>query len=123
MSDTDKIDLSLESFTSLIEKNTSESMAEIQWRISPAIALVILVILSIPLSKSSPRQGQFGGLVIGVLVYMIYVNFLGAARVWLEQGIIPEVYGLWWVHLMALLVSVIMLLNSYRVFQRVLFKN
>ena len=123
VSSVDKIDLSLENFTSLIEKKTSESMAEIQWRISPAIALVILVILSIPLGKSSPRQGQFGGLVIGVLVYMIYVNFLGAARVWLEQGIIPEVYGLWWVHLIALLVSVIMLLNSYRVFQRVLFKN
>ena len=123
VSSVDKIDLSLENFTSLIEKKTSESVAEIQWRISPAIALVILVILSIPLGKSSPRQGQFGGLVIGVLVYMIYVNFLGAARVWLEQGIIPEVYGLWWVHLIALLVSVIMLLNSYRVFQRVLFKN
>jgi lipopolysaccharide export system permease protein len=123
VSNLDKIDLSLESFTNLIEKNTSESMAEIQWRISPAIALVILVILSIPLSKSSPRQGRFGGLVIGILVYMIYVNCLGAAKVWFEQGIIPEVYGLWWVHLIALLVSVIMLLSSYRVFQRVLFKN
>ena len=122
-SNTDKIDLSLESFTSLIEKNTSESLAEIQWRISPAIALVILVILSIPLSKSSPRQGRFGGLVIGILIYMIYVNCLGAAKVWFEQGIIPEVYGLWWGHLIALLASVIMLLSSNRVFQRLLFKN
>jgi lipopolysaccharide export system permease protein len=123
VSNVDTIDLSLESFTSLMEKNTLESMAEIQWRISPAIALIILVILSIPLSESSPRQGRFGGLIIGVLVYMIYANCLGAAKVWFEQGIIPEVYGLWWVHLIALLVSVIMLLSSYRVFQRFLFKN
>jgi lipopolysaccharide export LptBFGC system permease protein LptF len=54
---------------------------------------------------------------------MIYVNCLGAAKVWFEQGIIPEVFGLWWVHLIALLASVIMLLSSNRVFQRLLFKN
>jgi lipopolysaccharide export LptBFGC system permease protein LptF len=62
VSNTDKIDLSLESFTSLIEKNTSESLAEIQWRISPAIALVILVILSIPLSQKLPKAGAIWGI-------------------------------------------------------------
>jgi hypothetical protein len=50
---------------------------------------------------------------------MIYVNCLGAARVWLEQGVTPEIYGLWWIHLTAFMVGIVMLLINYRVFERV----
>ena len=62
------------------------------------IALIILVLLAVPLSKSSPREGQYGGLVIGVLIYLVYVNLLGAAKVWFEQGDSPMQLGIWWVH-------------------------
>ena len=114
-----KIDLSSEPFRTLFEKNSLEAKAEVQWRISPAIALIILVFMAIPLSKSSPRDSRYTGLILGILIYMIYVNCLGAARVWLEQGVTPEIYGLWWIHLTALMVGIVMLLINYRVFERV----
>jgi len=115
-----KIDLSSEQLSSLIQKNSLEAMAEVQWRISPAIALIILVFLAIPLSKSSPRDSRYTGLILGILIYMIYANCLGAARVWFEQGVTPEIYGLWWVHVIALLLGIFMLLINYRFFQRIL---
>ena len=86
------------SFMQLIFNDSVLSRSELQWRISPAIALIILVLLAVPLSKSSPREGQYGGLVIGVLIYLVYVNLLGAAKVWFEQGDSPIELGIWWVH-------------------------
>ena len=86
------------SFNELILNDSILSKSELQWRLSPPIALIILVLLAVPLSKSSPREGQYGGLVIGVLIYLVYVNLLGAAKVWFEQGDSPMQLGMWWVH-------------------------
>ena len=115
-----KIDLSSEQLSSLLQKNSLEAIAEIQWRLSPAIALIILVFLAIPLSKSSPRNSRYTGIIFGILIYMIYVNCLGAARVWFEQGATPQIFGLWWVHIAALMFGIFMLLMNYRFFQRVM---
>ena len=110
--------MNLENIDFLYNQNTLQAYAEIQWRFSPSIALIILVLLSIPLSKVSPRQGQYGGIIFGVLIYMIYVNLLGAAKVWFEQGDTPPILGLWWVHLIWLLSASIAILSSYNFFQR-----
>ena len=85
-------------FNELIMDRSVPSRSELQWRVSPPIALIILVLLAVPLSKSSPREGQYGGLIIGVLIYLVYVNILGAAKVWFEQGNSPIELGIWWVH-------------------------
>ena len=85
-------------FNELIMDESVPSRSELQWRVSPPIALIILVLLAVPLSKSSPREGQYGGLIIGVLIYLVYVNMLGAAKVWFEQGNSPIELGIWWVH-------------------------
>jgi len=111
-------DISTENFNFLLNAQDLKSKAELQWRVSPSIALIILVLLSIPLSRSSPRQGQYGGLVLGILIYMIYVNLLGAARVWFEQGDSPEIYGIWWVHAAALVFTFLMILSNYNFFSR-----
>ena len=85
-------------FNELLMDESVLSRSELQWRVSPPIALIILVLLAVPLSKSSPREGQYGGLIIGVLIYLVYVNMLGAAKVWFEQGNSPIELGIWWVH-------------------------
>ena len=110
--------IAIESIDTLLGQSDLESKAEVQWRLSPPIALLILVFLAVPLSKASPRQGQYGGLVLGVLVYLIYVNLLGAARVWFEQGDSPQVIGLWWVHSLGFIFTLLMILNSYNFFSR-----
>jgi len=112
--------ISAESFNTLLDRPDLESKAEVQWRLSPPIALLILVFLAVPLSKASPRQGQYGGLVLGILVYMIYVNLLGAARVWFEQGDSPQVIGLWWVHGLGFIFTLYMILTSYNFFSRLI---
>jgi lipopolysaccharide export system permease protein len=48
-----------------------------------------------------------------VLVFIIYFNLMGTAKAWVEQGAIPPVIGIWWVHLLPVALAVV-LLNSDR---------
>ena len=80
-------------------------VAEFQWRISTILLCIILAILALPLSKTSARQGRYTKLGLALLIYIIYTNLLNASRVWLERGEIPYSIGLWWVHVIMLLIS------------------
>jgi lipopolysaccharide export system permease protein len=72
--------------------------AELQWRISVVCLLPVLTLLGVPLSKVDPRQGRFARLVPAALLYGLYFMLLQVSRDALEDGDIPAVVGLWWVH-------------------------
>ena len=90
--------------------------AELQWRISVPIVLLVLTVLAVPLSRSAPREGRYSRVTVGILVYVIYANLLGAAKVWVEQGAVPPAIGMWWVHGLFLLAAVGLLLHQYGIF-------
>ena len=82
----------------LIRSQGNEELAELHWRIGIPLATLVLSILAVPLSRSQPRQGRYGRLAIGLLVFIIYFNLMSAAKAWVEQGVVPSAVGLWWVH-------------------------
>ena len=86
------------SFGRLWREDGLEHVAELHWRIGIPLATVILAILAVPLSRTQPRAGRYGRIAIGLLVFIIYLNMLSAARAWIEQGVTPPILGLWWVH-------------------------
>lgn len=86
------------SFSRLAQSRELEHIAEMQWRVSIPLATIILAILAVPLSRSQPRSGRYGRLAIGLLVFIIYLNMLSAAKAWIEQATLSPLLGLWWVH-------------------------
>ena len=89
----------------LIGSSDLEQTAELHWRIGIPTATFILALLAVPLSRSQPRQGRYGKIAIGLLVFIIYFNLMSAGKAWLENGTVPAAVGVWWVHgLMALVV-------------------
>ncbi len=82
----------------LLARGDLVSLAELQWRIGVPLSTLILGFLAVPLARSQPREGRYGRLAIGLLVFIIYFNMLSAARSWMEQGITSPALGLWWVH-------------------------
>jgi len=72
--------------------------AELQWRIGVPLSTVLLGFLAVPLSRSRPREGRYGRLAVGLLVFIIYFNLLTAAKAWIEQGTVAPELGMWWVH-------------------------
>jgi len=89
----------------LLEKGNVESIAELQWRLSPAISVVVLGLLAIPLAHSEPREGRGVRVVLGILVYILYGNLLYLCRTWVTEGVLPAWIGMWWVHLLFLTIS------------------
>jgi lipopolysaccharide export system permease protein len=87
---------------------------EVQWRLSPAVAVLVLGLLAIPLGHSAPREGRGGRAVLGVLAYIVYANGLYMCRNWMATGDFPLFPGLWWVHLLILVVAVIWLRRQGR---------
>ncbi|HEX7029399.1 MAG TPA: LPS export ABC transporter permease LptF [Gammaproteobacteria bacterium] len=84
----------------LLGSNDPRDVAELQWRISGPLMLLVLAFMAVPLARTRPREGRYGRIVIGVLVYVLYSNLLGVARLGLERGELPPWLGLWWVHIL-----------------------
>ena len=96
-------------FSRLLESTDPELVAELQWRFSIPVATVLLALLAVPLARSRPREGRYGRIAIGLLVFIIYFNLLSAAKAWTEEGAIDPRVGMWWVHGAVLLLTVILM--------------
>jgi lipopolysaccharide export system permease protein len=101
----------------LIGSSDPEKRAELQWRLAMPLSVLVLLFLSVPLCKSSQRQGHYGRLVMAILLFVVYYNLLGAAKVWVEQGDVPASIGLWWVPGLTVMLALV-LLNSDRLVTR-----
>src|SRR5690606_32255121 len=90
----------------LVGSRDPAERAELQWRLSAPVSLLVLTLLAVALaSRSTPREGRYAKVGIALLLYMTYVNVLSIARVWVERELVPEWIGLWWVHGAAALVA------------------
>lgn len=79
-----------------------QNAAELQWRFSMPMLVILLGLIAIPLSQVQPRRGRYSQLIPGILIYVVYVNLLFIARNWMEQATLPFTMGMWWVHLVML---------------------
>lgn len=86
------------STAALAASGDPKDRAELHWRIAAPLSALILVLLAVPLAHVGPRQGRYGKLVIGVLVYLAYSNVLSLGQAWMAKGTLPPALGLWWVH-------------------------
>lgn len=88
------------SLTQLWNSAEFADRAELQWRVSIPLAALLLALLAVPLSYTSPREGRFGKVAIAILIYIPYANLLVLSRKWIASGSIPSWVGLWPVHIM-----------------------
>lgn len=76
--------------------------AELQWRLSVPIMVLVLTLIAVPLSHIRPRAGKFSHLLVAIGIYMIYANLMFVARDWMVNGTIPIFVGIIWVHMIFL---------------------
>jgi len=111
------------STAALFRSTENEAVAELHWRIGVPLSTLILAILAVPLSRSQPRQGRYGRIAIGLLVFIIYFNLLSAGKAWVEQGNVPPLVGIWWVHALMLSFALLLLAKQNGWIRRLFYRS
>lgn len=107
-------DESLSTWELLRDYANPKYAAELQWRLSVALSALVLAMIAIPFSSVRPRQGRYFMLLPAVITYIFYINLLFLARRWVEQGAVPVILGMWWVHISAILLVLMALFYKQR---------
>lgn len=89
----------------LLNSTDPEHRATLQWRLSLPVMVMVVALLAVPLSHTSPRQGKFLRVLPAILLYVIYLLSLNGARGALEDGEMPPWLGMFWVHLVFLAIA------------------
>jgi len=96
----------------LLRSSAIEDRAELQYRLSVPLSVIAFTLISVPLSRSMPRQGIAGRLVLAMLVYFVFMNLQRAASTWMEDGVTPAWLGIWWVPALMTVLAVLLLLTD-----------
>ncbi|MGQ3890042.1 LPS export ABC transporter permease LptF [Legionella sp. CNM-1927-20] len=87
--------------------------AELQWRFSIPLMVLTLTLVAVPLSRVNPRSGKFAKLLPAIILYIIYANFMFVGRDWMIDGKIPVAIGIWWIHLVVLLIGLALIWRNW----------
>ncbi len=97
---------------SLIGSADIKKQVEFQNRLMFPLAVFVFAIVSIPLSRSLPREGIYGRLILALLFYFLFMNIQAISGKWMEDGITPLWMGRWWIHPFMLLLGSVIGMNS-----------
>ena len=92
--------------------------AELQWRLAVPVATLILAMIALPLSRTTPRSGKYANLALAILLYLVYSNLLSVGKNWIVKERVSEWAGIWWVHLVALILLFVLFNSGRRWFRR-----
>lgn len=96
----------------LIKKDGLIYKAEIHSRLAPVLLCLLLSALAVPLSQTSPRQGSYLRLGVGLLAYIGVTNLITLGKTWITTGQVPSAVGLWWVHGLMLILIIFLLMQQ-----------
>jgi lipopolysaccharide export system permease protein len=80
----------------LMESGKLDEIAELQWRLTAPFSTILLALLGVPLSRTSPRQGKYAKVPLGILVFAVYYNLSAMTKKWVAQGVVGSIPGIWW---------------------------
>ncbi len=100
--------------TRLLEgSRRAEEIAELEWRLTNPLSCILLALLGVPLSRSSPRQSKYTKAPMAIALFAVYFHLGAVVKKWVAQGVLPPVPGVWSVQLV-LVVLLLLLLRPPR---------
>jgi len=79
----------------LASSDSAADIAEFQWRLSTSWSTLLLAMLAVPLSRSTPRQHKHGKLGAAILLYVGYYFLYDSTVTWVRNGGLPAFPGVW----------------------------
>ncbi len=85
----------------LLHSRDRYDKSELQYRFLLPLSVFIFSVAGVVLSRSLPREGTQGRVVISILFYTLYLNLQALSDTWMRKGITPKWFGRWWVLIVA----------------------
>lgn len=79
----------------LWQSQNVEEQAILQWRIATPLAVVIIGLIGLKMSRTGPRQGRFAKIFIALVIYIIFNQLLVVGRDAMANGTWSLNIGLW----------------------------
>lgn len=92
--------------TQLLSDERPAARAQLHERLAPPLLALAFALLTLPLSRSAPRQQRYGRIMLAFLAYMVGTNLMIVGTQWIANGKTPAALGLWWLTLPLLAVAV-----------------
>ncbi len=99
--------------SALLSSSRAEDRAMLQWRLSLPFLVPVVALLALSMCRVNPRQGRYFHLFPAMLMYVVYLGLLIVSRKKLAEGELPEIVGLWSVHIVFFLVSLALLTREH----------
>ena len=95
----DKDDPSLQPTSNLLGDARPAANAQLHARLTPPLLALAFALLTLPLSRSSPRQTRYGRVMLGFLAYLVGISLMFNGTQWLSEDKLHGLAGLWWLTL------------------------
>ncbi|WP_229205622.1 MULTISPECIES: LPS export ABC transporter permease LptF [unclassified Duganella] len=87
----------------LLDDTSNGARAELLWRAASPLTCLVLILLAIPLGFVNPRAGSSANLIIALLIFFSYNNFVKLLEASVRQGKAAFAVSWWPLHVAALL--------------------
>jgi lipopolysaccharide export system permease protein len=101
----------------LARSQAPSDTAELQWRFSTSLSTILLALLGIPLSRTTPRKGKYSKVAVAMLVFAFYYSLSTMVKILVTQGKIPTLPGVWWVQVLLAGLLFLLLLHPSQQFR------
>jgi lipopolysaccharide export system permease protein len=108
---------------SLLQQNSIEAKSTLQWRFSSPMLIIAVTLLGVAMSYTTPRRGRYAMLFPAIVLYLIYLMVLNAARDAVNNQSLSLLPGLWLVHIVFLLLFIFIYLSRMGILERYLNRN
>jgi lipopolysaccharide export system permease protein len=98
----------------LARSEKRKDIAEFQWRLSTPLAAILLALIGVPLSRSSPRHGKYAKIITAVVIFAVYYNLSALTKKWVERGILDANPGIWWIQMLLAGLLLLLILQPFR---------
>ncbi|MGD9842878.1 MAG: LPS export ABC transporter permease LptF [Steroidobacteraceae bacterium] len=100
--------LDMRDTVSLLGSDDLQVKAELQRRLAGPLMVLVLAMLAVPLAHLRPRQGRYAKVGYFILAYLFYSGLIVIAGNAMTRGQSPAWLGMWWVHGLGLMVTVLL---------------
>lgn len=103
----------------LLNSKNRDHKSELQYRLLLPLSVFVLSLAGVILSRSMPREGTSGRIILSILFYIVFFNLQAMSGSWMRTGTTPMWLGRWWIYVVIMLLIWMLYIIRTRQFEQV----